>query len=100
MPFILLMLLINIPVGYLICRYFKIHKFWKILLVGLGQYAACSMILAALMIYSDNSPANFDKFGNALKLGGAGMLVFAIFSVPLILLYAWLLTWWFGRKKA
>jgi hypothetical protein len=93
-----LMLAVNLPVGYLLCRYFKIRAFWKIFLIGLGQYIASAFILAALLIFTDNSPENNTKFMNMLFLGGTGVMLFAIIAVPLILLYAWFLHWWFARK--
>lgn len=98
MPLFALMLAVNLPLGYLICRYFKIRAFWKILLIGLGQYVASAFILAALLIFSDNSPQNNTKLMNILYLGGVGVILFALIAVPVILFYAWFLHWWFGRK--
>lgn len=98
MPLMLLMLVINLPAGYFVCRYFKIRVFWKILLVGLGQYVASAFLFAALLVFSDNSPENSNKVLNTLYLGGTGALLFALIAVPLILFYAWFLHWWFGRK--
>ena len=100
MPLIPLMLAVNLPVGYLLCRHFRIRAYWKILLVGLGQYVASAFILAAVLIFTDNSPENNTKFMNMLFLGGTGVILFAIIAVPLILLYAWFLHWWFARKSA
>lgn len=99
MPLIPLMLAINLPLGYLLCRYFNIRKFWKIFLVGLGQYVASAFILAALLVFTDNSPQNNTKFLNMLYLGGTGTILFALIAVPLILFYAWFLHWWFARKS-
>lgn len=98
MPLILLMLVVNVPLGYLVCRHFKIRSYWKILLIGLGQYVASAFILAAVLVFTDNSPQNNTKFLNMLYLGGVGVMLFALIAVPVILLYAWFLHWWFGRK--
>lgn len=99
MPLIPVMLAINLPLGYLLCWYFKIRKFWQILLVGLGQYAASGFVLAGLLVFNDNSPQNHSKILNTLYLGGAGLLLFAIIAVPLILLYSWFLHWFFHRQN-
>lgn len=99
MPLFLIMLAVNMPAGYLLCRYFKIHAFWKIFLVGLGQYVGSAFILAALLIFTDNSPQNNTKLLNMLYLGGTGVILFAIIAVPVILFYAWFLHWWFARKS-
>ena len=100
MPLIPIMLAVNLPLGYAICRYFQIRAFWKIFLIGLGQYVASAFILAALLVFTDNSPQNNTKFLNMLYLGGTGTILFALIAVPLILFYAWFLHWWFGRKTA
>lgn len=100
MPLIPIMLAVNLPLGYAICRYFRIRAFWKIFLIGLGQYVASAFILAALLVFTDNSPQNNTKFLNMLYLGGTGTILFALIAVPLILFYAWFLHWWFGRKVA
>ncbi len=100
MPLLPLMLAVNLPLGYWICHHFKIRAYWKILLVGLGQYIASAFILAAILVFTDNSPQNNTKFANMLFLGGTGVILFALIAVPMILLYAWFLHWWFGRKNA
>ncbi|MFO1471639.1 MAG: hypothetical protein U1F27_11440 [Turneriella sp.] len=98
MPLMLLMLVINLPLGYYICRYFKIRAFWRILLIGLGQYLSSAFVLAAILVLSDNSPQNNAKLMNILYLGGTGAILFSIIGLPAILFYTWFLHWWFGRK--
>lgn len=61
MPLIPIMLAVNLPLGYAIVRYFQIRAFWKIFLIGLGQYVASAFILAALLVFTDNSPQNNTK---------------------------------------
>jgi hypothetical protein len=86
--FIAILTLINAPIGYFICRRYKIYAYWRIVLVGLCQYLATALIYALLMTLLEARPFEMRALLQALFIAGWGALMFSVFCVPVVLLVA------------
>lgn len=85
------LLAINIPLGYFVCRRYEIHTYGKIFSVGLAQYVVSALGVATLLVFTDQGIQGEQRLLAALYLGFAGVLAFAVFIIPIILLYAYIL---------
>lgn len=101
MAFLILILLgINLPLGYFFCRWLALRGFGKILLLGLGQYVLSAFASVLVLFAFGNEADAALGISGAVKSAFVGIWIFAPFVLPVVVLYAYLLSRYFGKKSA
>jgi len=72
---------------FFVCWKFAIKKDWHIVAVGFGIYAADAVVTGLILVFMDNRTKPFiDNILQGLGLSLAGMLLYAPFGVPIVLI--------------
>lgn len=95
---ILVLLLINLPLGFFLCRWLALRGFVKILLLGFGQYVASAFASVFVLFALGNAADAALGISGALKSALNGLWIFAPFVLPIVVLYAFLLNRYFARR--
>jgi hypothetical protein len=95
---ILILLAINLPLGYFLCRWLGLRGFVKISLLGLGQYIGSAFASVLVLFAFGNEADAAMGISGALRSALTGLWIFAPFVLPIVLLYAFLLSRHFGRR--
>lgn len=98
---LLILTLINVPIGHYLCQRFKIYTYLRIVLVGLVQYLSTAFIYSIVItIFDHRRPFSLETLAMPFALTGYAVIVFSYVAVPIVMLVALVFYFYFRKERA